>query len=189
MWVGWLVGLYLGTVSLTMNLSQFWKHMVAIWSYVLPPKLYEAITLFIPAFLVPDQVDVVLMFCQLQPSTPQSRSIPWWRLLKFKYTYLSVDFYISPSKMAHSSQAPKGARGYCKSGLFVLKKKKKTTSEWAPRSSQLWLPCVSILSLNMTLLKGGTQQHQGNACTSHSGCTKAPSPWCQRPVTLYFFSS
>lgn len=108
-----------------MNLSQFWKHMVAIWSYVLPPKLYEAITLFIPAFLVPDQVDVVLMFCQLQPSTPQSRSIPWWRLLKFKYTYLSVDFYISPSKMAHSSQAPKGARGYCKSGLFVLKKKKK----------------------------------------------------------------
>lgn len=119
--VGWLVGLYLGTVSLTMNLSQFWKHMVAIWSYVLPPKLYEAITLFIPAFLVPDQVDVVLMFCQLQPSTPQSRLIPWWRLLKFKYTYLSVDFYTSPSKMAHSSQAPKGAMGYCKSRLFVLR--------------------------------------------------------------------
>lgn len=35
--------------------------------------------------------DAALTFCQLKPSTPQSRSILWWRLLKFKYMYLSVD--------------------------------------------------------------------------------------------------
>lgn len=46
------------------------------------------------------------MSCQLKLSTPQSRSIPWRSLLKFKY----VIYHISPSKMAHSSHATKGAR-------------------------------------------------------------------------------
>lgn len=71
-------------------------------------KLYRigSIAFSIPACLVSDHADVVLMSCQLKLSTPQSRSIPWRSLLKVKY----VIYHISPSKMAHSSHATKGAR-------------------------------------------------------------------------------
>lgn len=113
---------------------------------------------------VSDHVDVVLMSCQLKPSTPQSRSIPWRRLMKFKY----MIYHISPTKMAHGSHATKGARAAINLVCYATQ----NHIGMGTRSSQFWRPCFS---LTMSLLKRGTPQHQENACTSHSGCTKTPS--------------
>lgn len=69
---------------------------------------------FLPC-LISVHVDIVLIFCQVKTSTPQSWSVLWWKMMKFKYTYLSVDFHISPSKMACGSHDPEGASGNYKS--------------------------------------------------------------------------
>lgn len=118
-----------------------------------------AVAFFIPACLVSNHVDVVLMFHMLKASTPKGRSISWWRLLKFKYTHLSTDL----------------------AALNWLTMLPQTTSEQA--SLHVYpLPDYDLPQRRHPAASGKCVHLPLWLCPS-------PPHWCQRPVHSYLFLS
>lgn len=113
-WVGWLVYLWIQSPSqgIWICSKNIWWLFEAMFCH--PSCVRPSHFSFLPC-LISVHVDIVLIFCQVKKSTPQSWSVLWWKMMKFKYTYLSVDFHISPSKMARSSHDPEGGSGNYKS--------------------------------------------------------------------------
>ena len=175
-WVGWFIFgsslLHKGFVSVLKTYGGYLRLCPAtrvVWGH---PIFHSCLPHLCPRWYCFDILPV-------EDKHPQSWSVLWRRMIKLKYTYLSVDFHISPSKMARSSHDPEGASGNYKSAH--------------QNGHQDTLNSDFLMSLFLAWqwpsLRGGAQKHHRNACTSPSSCTKAPSLWCQRPVTFYFLLS